>query len=242
MLDVLIQQVLRQQAQQAAAGQQDQLASWEEMVVYLERELGRRWGLRVKRLPPARLQGLYAIYQSLCPNSRPGVFQSSHTNYYPPVLGYSAQAPDAVTENPRVSFLEAWHASRPQQNSYIKTGQEANPKDTNTAHEWELNDIRNAEALRDTQVSNVELKIAIGMYSYGDQKGKSAIWTVSVSLLLLSSEALTSLPRKCKNLFYPEEAILGIIRPRVPKGHQRITWVCVGKTLRLMNQASKYPH
>lgn len=231
MLDVLIQQVLRQQAQQAAAGQQDQLASWEEMGVYLERELGRRWGLRVKRLPPARLQGLYTLYQSLCPNSSPGVFQSSHTNHHTPVLGYRTPAPDAVIENPRISFLEAWHASRPQQDSHIRTGQEASPKDINTGREWELNDIRHAEALRDAQVSNVEFKIAIVMYLHRDKKEKSEIWTLFISLLLLSSKSLVSLPTMFKSLFNPEKAILGAIRPRVPKGHKRITWVCVGSPL-----------
>lgn len=152
-LDMLIQEALQQQAQQSAAGQQDQLASWEDMVVYLEQELGRRLGLRVKRLPAARLQGYYTTYQSLCPNSRPSVFQSITTNYHTPVLGYSSQAPDAVIEDPTVSFLEAWHASRRQEDSYIKTGQEASSRDTNTGHEWEIHDIRNAEALRDTQVS-----------------------------------------------------------------------------------------
>lgn len=231
MLDILIQEALKQQAQQATAGCLDHLASWEDMVVYLEQELPRRWGPRVKRLPPARLLGFYATYQSLCPNFRPGVSQSSHTNYHTPVLGYGAQAPD-VTENPTISFLEAWHASRPpsrpQEDSYIKTGHEASPKDINTGQEWELHDIHNTEALGDMQVSNVKLKIATGMYSDGDKKGKSAIWTVCISLLLLSSEALTSLPRMCKNLFTLKPVILGVIRPRVPKGHRRITWVCVG--------------
>lgn len=154
-LDMLIQQALQQQAQQAAAGQEDQLASWEDMVVYLEHKLGKGLGLGVKKLPAARLQGFYTAYQSLCPNSRPGGFQSSPTNYHTPVLGYSAQPSDAVIRDPTVSFLEAWHASRRQEDSYIKTNQEASPKDTSTRQEWELHDIRNAEALRDTQVSNV---------------------------------------------------------------------------------------
>jgi hypothetical protein len=58
-LDMLIQNALKTQAQAAAAGQEDKLASPGHMVEYLEHKLGRIWGLQVKKFPNTRLLETY---------------------------------------------------------------------------------------------------------------------------------------------------------------------------------------
>lgn len=108
-LSELILEALKKQAQEAAAGEMLQLNSLDHMVVYLEHELGRKWGPQVRGLSITLLSEHYKLYQSLCPSSRSGAFQSNHTDHYTPVLRYSSQTsgPDALTEDPAVSFLEA---------------------------------------------------------------------------------------------------------------------------------------